>query len=488
VSAAVEDVSRNLEHRLRGTFVDDLVARVHALATGTPSRTSRNSSTFAAAEARARVMSRSLPPRFSDRADGAVVFASDALVSLAIESGPVGLVGAERLVDAVAALSGLSHDAAAFSLYVRAIGNPQILQLPPRIGIEVHLCLLTALAPISDVSVWLEQPPGSFQAVAAVGAAAATRRFRTVAAATIAGSSPPAAGDGRVQIHGVPVIRWERAVAALVARSQPGDRDRASVFLLECQAMLSLVLEREVLLDRSTAREQKLQSANERRLVRVGFDLHDGPLQDIAALASDLRHVRDQVAAALGGNLRTVMLGRFDDLGGRLADIDQTLRELSHSLESTSAIDRPLGEILQRELNAFERKTGIGVVLTTAGSFDYLTASQRIAIFRIVQEALSNVREHAAASAVSVTVKQLSDGIHIGIADDGVGFDIGQTLLAAARRGRLGVVGMNERVRLLGGAFSLRSAPGAGTQVTVNLPRWEPVGLDWSAPSALGTL
>jgi two-component system, NarL family, sensor kinase len=61
------------------------------------------------------------------------------------------------------------------------------------------------------------------------------------------------------------------------------------------------------------------------------------------------------------------------------------------------------------------------------------------------------------------------------IADNGEGFDVAQTVVAAARRGRLGVVGMNERVRLLGGVFEIESEPGQGTTITAALPAWRPV-------------
>jgi signal transduction histidine kinase len=238
---------------------------------------------------------------------------------------------------------------------------------------------------------------------------------------------------------------------------------------------MAQVLERDVLLDRSTSREQQLQLASERRLLRVGFDLHDGALQDVAALASDLRLAREQLSDSLTGRLRSILLGRFDDLGGRLAEIDQTLRELSHSLESSRIGTSPLPETLQQELEGFDRRSGINGSLTVSGCFEKLSPSQRIAIFRIAQEALANVREHSAASKVSVSLEQMIDGVRLAICDDGAGFDVSQTVVAAARRGRLGLVGMSERVRLLGGSFSLTSAPGAGTQVCVTLPSWDPI-------------
>jgi signal transduction histidine kinase len=151
------------------------------------------------------------------------------------------------------------------------------------------------------------------------------------------------------------------------------------------------------------------------------------------------------------------------------------LRELSQSLESSSVGTSSLTDTLRRELVAFDRRAGIEATLEVSGSFDSLSASQRIALFRIAQEGLANVREHASATKVSVTLEALAGGVRLMITDDGDGFDVSHTVVAAARRGRLGLVGMSERVRLLGGSFSLTSSFGSGTQIIATLPSWDPV-------------
>jgi signal transduction histidine kinase len=91
-----------------------------------------------------------------------------------------------------------------------------------------------------------------------------------------------------------------------------------------------------------------------------------------------------------------------------------------------------------------------------------------------VQEALSNIRDHSGAKRVSVSVSVRRSSVHAEIVDDGRGFVVERTLVRAARRGRLGLVGMSERVRLLGGRFDVDSRPGGPTAISVVLPRWEP--------------
>jgi signal transduction histidine kinase len=95
---------------------------------------------------------------------------------------------------------------------------------------------------------------------------------------------------------------------------------------------------------------------------------------------------------------------------------------------------------------------------------------------RIVQEALSNVLTHSEATEVEVDLRATDDGLDLRIADDGRGFDLRATAGAAARRGRLGIVGMTERVRLLGGVFTIESLPSVGTTVFVSIPAWRPLG------------
>jgi signal transduction histidine kinase len=93
----------------------------------------------------------------------------------------------------------------------------------------------------------------------------------------------------------------------------------------------------------------------------------------------------------------------------------------------------------------------------------------------MIQEALANVREHSGASSVEVRLSARRSAIEVRIVDDGMGFEVERALAKAAQRGRLGLVGMGERVRMLGGTFEIESAPGGPTTLTVTLPRWEPL-------------
>jgi signal transduction histidine kinase len=90
-------------------------------------------------------------------------------------------------------------------------------------------------------------------------------------------------------------------------------------------------------------------------------------------------------------------------------------------------------------------------------------------LFRVAQEALTNVARHAHASRVEVNLQKLPDGICMQIKDDGKSFQVQPVLLAGGSK-RLGLLGMRERVEMVGGAFGVESAPGQGTTIQVEIP------------------
>jgi signal transduction histidine kinase len=209
--------------------------------------------------------------------------------------------------------------------------------------------------------------------------------------------------------------------------------------------------------------------AAERRLARLGYDLHDGPLQEIAVLAADLRLLRTQVGTAPAEIVR----GRIDDSLGLLAEIESDVRDLAHSLESTKVLSRPLAALVQGEADQAEAD-GIAVTVRVAGDVDDCTPSQRIALFRIVQESLWNIRHHSGAAVASVGVTAAPELLSVEITDAGRGFDVERTVQEGAATGRLGLAGMQERVRLLGGVLDLVSGEGGPTTVRATIPRWRP--------------
>ena len=429
---------------------------------------------FAAAATRARALTDAAGGGEEAERSAGLSFAADALAAVALERSSLDET-IEAMVATLAEILEITPHAASLELFLRAISNPSLMALPPQLTLDLQLRLLFALAPISEVSLWTDGELHRVHCVAHVGDSAPTRRVRSVARCVLDGEEE-GGGRDRGTIHGVAVLRFQQPYAALVARARPEDRARMLVFLQETAARIGAVLEREMLLERNAAHERGLVEAREKRLLRLGFDLHDGPIQDLVALAGDVRLAQSQIGDHVHGRTRKLVLGRFDDIGAQIAGLDSKLRELSHSLEPAGVVERPIVEALRHEVGNFEKRGDLPVTLEVSGNFDSMTASQRIALYRIVQEGLANVRKHSQATNARVTVYGGKSAIELQIVDDGRGFPVEQTLIRAAKRGRLGLVGIGERVRMLGGKFDVESRSGGPTTLTLRLPRWQPPG------------
>jgi signal transduction histidine kinase len=215
-------------------------------------------------------------------------------------------------------------------------------------------------------------------------------------------------------------------------------------------------------------------AALERRLRRLAFDLHDGALQELSALAAELASMRRQMIPLVDEDLRDRVDGRFDDVQARLVAVDRTLRGLVATVKGDQEPLEALDTKVAREVAALRDETGIEADLEIHGSFADLTESRRIVIFQIVREALSNIREHSGAKYVRVTVIEREGSVAVSVEDDGCGFDRDAALLEASVLRRFGLTGMCERVEMLGAELQIDSEPGAGTRIGFVLPAWVP--------------
>ena len=402
-----------------------------------------------------------------------VWYAASAVVELAaaLELDAADIRGAAA---AVAEACALPIPAARFVLFRETAGNARLLELPPLLALEIQLNLLLGLDVLADASVWHRTTKG-IECILSLGSTEEpSRRVRAEAKAVLRRRSRLSLLGGS-QLRSACVNRFGEPYAAIVGRCGSVDHDVADAYLAEAAASMAPIVEREHLLEHSSTRERTLVAASERRLMRLGFDLHDGPIQDVLALAAEVKLLQQQVYPFVLEEQRELAYGRFEDLTARLVDLDRHLREIAHSLETKSVLSRPMGEILHREVDNFAERSGLAATLEIRGDPDSLSSAQRITVFRAIQEALANVREHSGASSVDVRVRARRSAIEVRIADDGMGFEVERALAKAAQRGRLGLVGIAERVRMLGGTFHVESAPGGPTSLKFTLPRWEPL-------------
>lgn len=206
---------------------------------------------------------------------------------------------------------------------------------------------------------------------------------------------------------------------------------------------------------------------NESVLRRISADLHDGPGQDLgyALMRFDSLHdlcAKCRVAPDEQQAISTALLPIHSAVKSALAD----LRLISAELRLPEIDRLSVNEIAARAVRDYESKTGVRVALVAQDNNTPTSLPVRIALYRLLQESLANGFRHAGGVAQRVELKNEDSCLIVEVSDKGPGFDPH----AAASKGRLGLVGMRERVEILGGSFDLKSNPGEGTLIRVKLP------------------
>ena len=232
------------------------------------------------------------------------------------------------------------------------------------------------------------------------------------------------------------------------------ERDRASLAVRQSESALRGSYER--------VRELagKLIAAQEMERSRIARDMHDDLNQQLAALSISISTVRR-------GSRET---SNVDDalrvLQERTIALIHQVRDFSHDLHPGTLDHLALVPTLRTHCADFARQHGLDVRFTADVALAPLSRDTAVSLYRIVQEGLRNIANHAGVHHASVALTQTPDLVELTIADRGRGFDPNG---AAARRG-LGLLSMEERARLVGGTFTITSSPASGTTLHVQVP------------------
>ena len=222
---------------------------------------------------------------------------------------------------------------------------------------------------------------------------------------------------------------------------------------------------------------RKVLSAQEDERKKISRDLHDVIAQALMGINVRLVTLKNSVGINSKSLDRNIALTQ--KMVTKSANI---VHQFARELRPTALDDLGLIPALTSFMKRLMAQSGVRTHLTAFSALEKLSAPRRTVLFRVAQEALTNVVRHAHASHVHVTISREAKSVRMEIRDDGKSFQVESVLLARGRK-RLGLLGMRERIEMLGGVFQIESAPGSGTRIIAQIPVTRATAKRWRAGS-----
>ncbi len=205
----------------------------------------------------------------------------------------------------------------------------------------------------------------------------------------------------------------------------------------------------------------RLISAQEQERRRIARDLHDDLNQQVAALAIAISNIKQQLPSSAEG-----IVHDLDQLQASTGDLANDIRELSHEIHPATLEHAGLAPALTSFASELKRLENMSIELTLPDRPEGIPQDVAVCIYRVAQEAIRNVVRHSGTREAVVILTRDVDALRLVVRDDGRGFDVAR----AHGEGGLGLISMEERVRLLNGRFEVTTRPGQGTTLSVQLP------------------
>jgi len=210
----------------------------------------------------------------------------------------------------------------------------------------------------------------------------------------------------------------------------------------------------------ATSAPRRLNDKLEDEAKRIAHSIHDEAGQFLACVHIAL----EEVARELPPNSRK----HLEEIRQLLNQVEGQLRRLSHELRPTILDDLGLLPALEFLAEGVSKRSGVPIAVEGERG-DRLPPSIETALYRAVQEALTNATKHAQAKSMTVRIRRGEKSVSCSVRDDGIGFDTSAMLARKGNRG-LGLLGIRERVAILGGTVQINSQPGQGTEITITVP------------------
>ena len=269
-------------------------------------------------------------------------------------------------------------------------------------------------------------------------------------------------GKDRGEPYDIPLVRRDDA-ECILSMSTRLVREREQPWGLQHIAMD--VTERRRMRDTLNYYVRQVLTAQEEERKRIARELHDDTAQSLLLILQRL----DALSYYAGKGLPDPAAREVENLHAVMLQTLGNLRRLTRDLRPQILDDLGLVAAVEWLADDAERQCGIKTKVAVEGLQHDLPPEVQLLLFRLVQEALTNVRRHSAAAHAQVTLTFFPDRVRMVVADDGQGFAMPENLSDLTGAGKLGLLGMAERARLLGGSLQISSRPGQGTTVTAEL-------------------
>ena len=223
---------------------------------------------------------------------------------------------------------------------------------------------------------------------------------------------------------------------------------------------------------------RQLVTVQEAERTRLSREIHDEVGQSLSAIKMSLVLLLDDLQG-LDGSVHTRIATAVNAIGDTLREV----RRISSDLRPLSLDTLGLDAALQGHVDRFATLTGLPVQFSIEGRPQTLDPEISTLLYRVTQEALTNVARHGAVTRVWARLRYRESLVELTITDDGRGFDAESVMEGGWKDGRFGLIGIRERVRQLGGTFLVSAAPGAGTRVMVEIHQSDVARVDPPRPA-----
>lgn len=224
--------------------------------------------------------------------------------------------------------------------------------------------------------------------------------------------------------------------------------------------------QRQIMTEREAERQaymSQILKAQENERQHIARELHDETTQTLLVIVNRAQSMLNDEGSKISPEVREYV----ESIRDSILQVSEDVRKLSLDLRPSILDDLGLLPALGWLVKQLNQREAINVKMVTKGANRKLPSESDIVLFRFVQEALNNVKRHSKATHAVVTLEYGPKTVKITVTDNGKGFSLPETISILSRNGKFGIIGMQERAKLLGGNFNIHSQPSESTSVSV---------------------